>query len=97
MILIIFLGSQLVFRNEITLGELVAFHLLADKVAEPIMSLSTIWEQWQGLKIARLRSATFSTLRPKASVPNRLCALRLPDTEPEKHLVRIQPGSDNYS
>ena len=59
MILIIFLGSQLVFRNEITLGELVAFHLLADKVAGPIMSLSTIWEEWQGLKIARLRLGDF--------------------------------------
>ncbi|MBP2509808.1 Alpha-hemolysin translocation ATP-binding protein HlyB [compost metagenome] len=58
-ILIIFLGSQLVFRNQITLGELVAFHLLAEHVFGPIMSLATIWEKWQGLKIARLRLGDF--------------------------------------
>jgi subfamily B ATP-binding cassette protein HlyB/CyaB len=58
-ILIIFLGSQMVFRNEITLGELVAFHLLDDKVSGPMMSLASIWEQWQGLKIARLRLGDF--------------------------------------
>ena len=47
-IVIIFLGSQLVFSNELTLGELIAFHLLADKVAGPVLSLSRIWEEWQG-------------------------------------------------
>ena len=41
-IVIIFLGSQLVFSNELTLGELIAFHLLADKVAGPVLSLSRI-------------------------------------------------------
>ncbi|WP_132537218.1 peptidase domain-containing ABC transporter [Rhizobium sp. PP-F2F-G48] len=58
-ILIIFLGSQAVFRNEITLGEMIAFHLLAEKVSGPIISLSTVWEQWQGLKVARLRLGDF--------------------------------------
>lgn len=41
-IVIIFLGSQQVFSNELTLGELIAFHLLADKVAGPVLSLSRI-------------------------------------------------------
>ncbi|MDP9630339.1 UNVERIFIED_ORG: subfamily B ATP-binding cassette protein HlyB/CyaB [Ensifer adhaerens] len=58
-ILIIFFGSNLVFQNEITLGELVAFHLLAEKVSGPILSLSSIWEQWQGMRIARLRLGDF--------------------------------------
>ncbi|WP_164838067.1 peptidase domain-containing ABC transporter [Sinorhizobium meliloti] len=52
---IVFFGSHLVLRNEITLGQLIAFHLLADKVAGPILSLSAVWEQWQALRIARLR------------------------------------------
>jgi len=54
-ILIIFFGAQLVFANTITLGELIAFHMLSDKVSGPIMSLSTIWQQWLGLKVARYR------------------------------------------
>ena len=58
-ILIIFFGARLVFQDTITLGELVAFHLLAGKVSGPIMSLSSVWEQWQGLKIARLRLGDF--------------------------------------
>ena len=59
MILVIFFGARLVFQDTITLGELVAFHLLAGKVSGPIMSLSSVWEQWQGLKIARLRLGDF--------------------------------------
>ena len=62
-IVIIFLGSQLVFSNELTLGELIAFHLLADKVAGPVLSLSRIWEEWQALKIARLRLGDFLNMK----------------------------------
>ncbi|WP_246810937.1 peptidase domain-containing ABC transporter [Ensifer sp. ENS09] len=58
-ILIIYFGSRLVFQNEITLGELIAFHLLSEKVSGPIMSLSSIWEQWQGIGIARHRLGDF--------------------------------------
>jgi ATP-binding cassette, subfamily B, bacterial HlyB/CyaB len=54
-ILIMLVGSQLIFQNHITLGELIAFYLLTGKVSGPIMSLSSVWEQWQGLRIARLR------------------------------------------
>ena len=57
--MIIFFGSQTVFRGEMTLGELIAFHLLAEKVAGPIMSLSSVWEQWQELRVARLRLGDF--------------------------------------
>lgn len=58
-ILIIFLGSQLVFQNEITLGELIAFHLLANHVFGPIASLASIWEKWQGMRVARIRLGDF--------------------------------------
>lgn len=58
-IIIIFLGSQLVFQNEITLGELIAFHLLANHVFGPIASLASIWEKWQGMRVARIRLGDF--------------------------------------
>jgi subfamily B ATP-binding cassette protein HlyB/CyaB len=73
-ILVIYYGTQLVFANEMTLGQLIAFHLLSGKVAGPIMSLSTIWESWQGLRIARLRlgdllntKSESEALKPKLS------------------------------
>lgn len=58
-ILIIYFGSTLVFSNQISLGELIAFHLISEKVSGPVHSLTTIWEQWQGLRIARLRLGDF--------------------------------------
>lgn len=54
-ILIVFFGAILVLNNSITLGQLVAFHLLAGHVSAPILGLASLWEHWQGIKIARLR------------------------------------------
>nr|WP_275064804.1 ATP-binding cassette domain-containing protein [Bartonella sp. ML70XJBT.G] len=42
-------------QNQITLGQLIAFHLLAGNVSGPILSLASLWEEWQHLKISRLR------------------------------------------
>jgi ATP-binding cassette, subfamily B, bacterial HlyB/CyaB len=54
-VLIIYYGSSQVLAGTLTFGQLVAFHLLSQNVAGPILSLSKIWEKWQGLRIARLR------------------------------------------
>ncbi len=54
-ILIIFVGARQVFAGEMTLGQLIAFHLIAEKVAGPISSFSGLWEQWQNIKISRQR------------------------------------------
>jgi ATP-binding cassette, subfamily B, bacterial HlyB/CyaB len=54
-VLIIYYGSGQVFAGTLTFGQLVAFHLLSQNVAGPLLSLSKIWEKWQGLRIARLR------------------------------------------
>lgn len=52
---IIYFGAQLVFAGQLTLGELVAFHLLAEKVAGPIENFSRLWESWQDLRVSRHR------------------------------------------
>ncbi|UNF45786.1 ATP-binding cassette domain-containing protein [Bartonella krasnovii] len=54
-IFIIFFGAQAVLQNQITLGQLIAFHLLVGNVSGPILSLASLWEEWQHLKISRLR------------------------------------------
>jgi subfamily B ATP-binding cassette protein HlyB/CyaB len=53
--LIIFIGAQAVFSGEITLGQLIAFHLIVDKVTSPIANFSKLWESWQNIKVSRLR------------------------------------------
>ena len=52
---IIYVGANLVFVGEITLGQLIAFHLLAEKVTDPIASFSKLWESWQNIKVSRQR------------------------------------------
>lgn len=52
---IIFFGAQFVFAGTLTLGELIAFHLLAAKVTGPIENFSGLWEGWQNLRVSRQR------------------------------------------
>lgn len=52
---IIYFGAQLVFAGELTLGQLIAFHLLAEKVTGPIENFSSLWEAWQNVRVSRQR------------------------------------------
>ena len=52
---IIYVGANLVFAGQITLGQLIAFHLLAEKVTAPIANFSKLWESWQNIKVSRQR------------------------------------------
>lgn len=54
-IAIIFVGANLVFDGALTLGQLIAFHLIAEKIAQPISNFSNLWENWQNIKISRQR------------------------------------------
>lgn len=52
---IIYFGATYVFAGELTLGELIAFHLLAEKVTGPIENFSGLWEKWQNIRVSRQR------------------------------------------
>ena len=52
---IIYFGAQYVFAGQMTLGELIAFHLLAAKVTGPIENFSSLWEAWQNIRVSRQR------------------------------------------
>lgn len=52
---IIYFGAQFVFAGQMTLGELIAFHLLAAKVTGPIENFSSLWESWQNIRVSRQR------------------------------------------
>lgn len=52
---IIYFGAQLVFAGEMTLGEMIAFHLLAQKVTGPIENFAALWESWQNVRVSRQR------------------------------------------
>lgn len=56
-IIILLIGSQLVFAGNLTLGQLVAFYLISDKVLGPIATFSELWERWQNARVSRQRLA----------------------------------------
>lgn len=54
-IAILVIGSRLIFEGSLTLGQLIAFYLLADRVTGPLLSIAGLWEAWQGLTVSRSR------------------------------------------
>jgi len=53
---IMWLGATLVIDNKMTVGELVAFNMLAGQVASPILRLAQLWNDFQqvGISMSRL-------------------------------------------
>jgi subfamily B ATP-binding cassette protein HlyB/CyaB len=53
---IIWLGAYLVIDGKMTVGGLIAFNMLAARVAQPIMRLAQMWQEFQhtGISMARL-------------------------------------------
>ncbi|MGI9169523.1 MAG: ABC transporter transmembrane domain-containing protein, partial [Caulobacteraceae bacterium] len=45
--LILFIGAKLAIEGKMTVGELVAFNMLAGRVAEPVLRLAGLWQQFQ--------------------------------------------------
>ncbi|MBO6792099.1 MAG: peptidase domain-containing ABC transporter [Dinoroseobacter sp.] len=69
---IIYFGAQLVFAGELTLGQLIAFHLLAERVAGPIENFSSLWEAWQNVRVSRQRlgDVVNKPIEPFNKLPN---------------------------
>lgn len=52
----LWLGARLVIDGELTVGQLIAFNMLAGRVAQPIMRLAQLWTDFQqvGISVQRL-------------------------------------------
>lgn len=68
---IIYFGAQLVFSGDLTLGELIAFHLIAEKVTGPIQNFAQLWENWQELRISRQRLGDIINLPTETSISSK--------------------------
>ena len=49
---ILFFGAQAVIAGELSVGSLVAFNMLAGRVAQPILRLSQLWQDFQQVRIS---------------------------------------------
>lgn len=52
MALTLFFGAGLVIKNEMTVGQLVAFNMLSGHVASPILRLAQLWQDFQQVRIS---------------------------------------------
>ncbi|EAN2945073.1 type I secretion system permease/ATPase [Citrobacter werkmanii] len=56
MIITLWLGAHLVIDGKLTIGQLIAFNMLAGQVTAPVLRLSQLWQDFQqiGISVARL-------------------------------------------
>jgi len=71
---VLFFGARLVMDNKLTVGQLVAFNMLAGQVAAPIVRLAQLWQDFQqvGISVARLGDVLNSKtelVRSQATMP----------------------------
>lgn len=85
---IIWLGAHLVIGGEITVGQLIAFNMLAGRVSGPILKLVQLWQDFQqaGISIKRLGDI-LNTPREPGFNPNRS---RLPEVKGRVTLDHIR-------
>ncbi len=50
-VIILFVGARLALSGKMTVGELVAFNMLAGRVAEPVLRLASLWQQFQEARV----------------------------------------------
>lgn len=76
-LLILFLGTKLVMNGNFTIGQLVAFRMLAGRVSGPVLRFVQLWQEYQqaSLSVKRIGDIFNATPEPsvdvnKASLPN---------------------------
>jgi ATP-binding cassette, subfamily B, bacterial HlyB/CyaB len=72
----LFFGAQLVMDNYLTVGELVAFNIMAGRVSAPVLRLAQIWQDFHQARLSVRRLGDILNTAPEQSLnPSRV---RLP-------------------
>lgn len=66
-VLILYVGAKLVIDGKLTVGELVAFNMLAGRVTEPVLRLAGLWQQFQEARVGLDRLGDILNAPPEAS------------------------------
>lgn len=74
MVAVIYFGARSVIAGELSVGALVAFNMLAGRVAQPILRLSQVWQDFQQIRISvdRLGDVLNAPAEPQISSGTRL-------------------------
>jgi ATP-binding cassette, subfamily B, bacterial HlyB/CyaB len=65
---ILFLGARLVIEGSLTVGELVAFNMLANRVAMPVLRIAQIWQDFHQARLSIERLGDILNTRPEPMI-----------------------------
>jgi subfamily B ATP-binding cassette protein HlyB/CyaB len=74
-LLVLWVGATLVLKGDLTLGQLIAFRIISGYVTQPLLRLSSIWQNIQELRVSFERLADVvdtpeeSTASDRANIP----------------------------
>ena len=68
-LILLWLGAKLVLAGEMSVGQLIAFNMLSARVNAPIMRLSTLWQEFQQMRVSLRRLGDILDA-PSESPPN---------------------------
>jgi subfamily B ATP-binding cassette protein HlyB/CyaB len=74
---ILFFGAQSVIEGSMTVGELIAFNMIASQVVQPILRLSQLWQDFQQVQVSVSRLGDILNAAPEP-VPQNLLTLPPP-------------------
>jgi ATP-binding cassette, subfamily B, bacterial HlyB/CyaB len=94
-VMTLFLGAGLVIRNQLTVGELVAFNMLAAQVSGPVLRLAQVWQDFHQVRIAvaRLGDILNTPPEPRSTGHQAGAATLRGDIEFERVSFRYSPDS----
>jgi subfamily B ATP-binding cassette protein HlyB/CyaB len=75
--LILFFGAQAVIEGSMSVGELIAFNMIASQVVQPILRLSQLWQDFQQVQVSVARLGDILNAPPEP-VPANLLTLPPP-------------------
>ena len=90
---IMWLGATLVIDSKMTVGELIAFNMLAGQISSPILRLAQLWNDFQQVGIAMSRLGDVLNTRTESS-GNKTCIPRIEGTIEFDHVsFRYRPDT----
>ena len=75
--IILFIGAESVIEGTMTVGELIAFNMIASQVVQPILRLSQLWQDFQQVQVSVARLGDILNA-PTEPVPQNLLTLPPP-------------------
>jgi subfamily B ATP-binding cassette protein HlyB/CyaB len=72
---ILFFGAKLVIEGNLTVGELVAFNMLASRVSIPVLRLAHIWQDFHQARLSIERLGDILNTRPEPTIGSGRAAL----------------------